>query len=321
LTALTGLATGELFRCASPFNLPGNADHARQLPVPISLSSNPQLRGCLLLITQDVVGEQARSAAREAGREIAILLDYEQRARLRTEQVARFRHALIGPVQGLMNQAGALSRLVRRGNATPEELKNIAAHIRSETNAVGLWRDLQRLYSTDEVKVVLRTRALRPIVEGCVERFREPIRVERESTLQLDFRPPGQVDIPIDGPAIDLVLNNLLDNARKYSFAHTTITVTVDVEKTGAWVRVVIEDIGHGIPKRLQDRIYQIGERLDWEDRVRSIDGTGLGLPISRAIVLRHGGRIYHECHEGISVSDPNRCLVRFIVELPTGWR
>lgn len=301
------------------FLLPDAFHRAHQIAVRINLASNPLLRGCVLVIAEHSAGQQAWSAAVEAAREISLLLDYEQRTRLRIEQGARFRHALLGPVQGLMNQAGELNRLVKRGPAEPEKLQEIAARVRSEANAIGLWRDIQRLYATTEVKVVPRTQALRPIVERCVERFREPIRAERSGTLQLDFRSAGSLDIPIDEPAFDLVLTNLLDNARKYSFAHTTVGVTV--ESLRSVVRVTVEDVGHGIPPRLRDRIYEVGERLDWEDRVRSIDGTGLGLPISRAIVEAHGGRLYHECDEGISVTDSSRCRVRFIIELPNRWR
>jgi signal transduction histidine kinase len=316
---LDALSVSPIAERLPTFILPDAFRRADQIAVRITLASNPLLRGCVLMIAEQPAGQQAWSAAAEAAREIALLLDYEQRTRLRIEQGARFRHALLGPVQGLMNQAGALNRLVKRGPAEPEKLREIAARVKSEANAIGLWRDIQRLYATTEVRVVPRTQALRPIVERCVERFREPLRVERSCALEIDFRSAGSLDIPIDEPAIDLVLTNLLDNARKYSFAHTTVKVTV--ESLRSVVRVTVEDVGHGIPPRLQERIYQVGERLDWEDRVRSIDGTGLGLPISRKIVVAHGGRLYHECDEGISVSDSNRCRVRFIIELPNRWR
>ena len=309
----------QLATLQGPFQLPDPLLRSQQLQVPIRLTGNSMLRGCLLLITEHPVGQQGRAAANDAAREIAILLDYEQRARLRAEQTARFRHALLGPVQGLMNEADEITRMIRRGNIDVEELQTIAAYIRNEANAVGKWRELQRLYaSNDHVKVVLQRRPLRPLVERCVDRFREPIRVERESTLSLDFRATGSLDIPMDESAIDLVLNNLLDNARKYAFAHTTITMTV--ENLRSVVRITVEDIGHDIPDRLDERIYEVGERLDWEDPVRAIRGTGLGLPISRAIALAHNGRLFHECETGIS-SDPNRSRVRFILELPSGWR
>jgi signal transduction histidine kinase len=321
LADLMSMAGDDLVKRSTPFNLQEAPQRAHQLAVRITLSSNPVLRGCLLFISDQPLHRQARTAAQEASREIAILLDYEQRSRLRIEQAARLRHALLGPVQGLMNQAGEINRLIKRGDVTPDRLRAISTRIKSEANSVGLWREIQRLYSASEVKVVPRRASLRPLVERCVERFREPILEERKSKLQLDFRPPGALQIDMDEAAIDLVLNNLLDNARKYCFAHTTVTVTVAVDSFTANVHVNVEDVGHGIPDRLNTRIYEVGERLDWDDRVRSITGTGLGLPISKTLVELHGGKLSHECEQGISASDPLRCRVRFTKELPSGWR
>jgi signal transduction histidine kinase len=319
LDALTTTPLQHRWRELPSFTLPDSFRSHHQLAVPISLNSNTLLRGCVLVIASNPLGRRERTATTEAAREISILLDYEQRRHLRVVEGARFRHALLGPVQGVMNQADVLNRLVKHGQVTADQLRDVAARISSEANAIGLWRDIQRLYASKEVRIVKRTQALRPIVERCVDRYREPIRVERSSQLELSFRASGSLDIPVDEPAIDLVLTNLLDNARKYCFAHTIVTVIV--ESLRSTVRVAVEDIGHGIPRRLETRIYQVGERLDWEDRVRSIDGTGLGLPISLALVEAHGGRLYHECTEGISTSDVNRCRVRFTMELPSRWR
>jgi signal transduction histidine kinase len=248
------------------------------------------------------------------------LLDYEQRSRLRIEQTARFRHALLGPVQGLLNQADELDIAISDGNIDKDELRSIAGRTRKEANRVALWREFQRLYATDRVRVVRRMRPLRPIVQRCFERFREPIRVDHNRVLQLDFGVPGQLDLPIDEDAIDLVLNNLLDNARKYSFANTTVTINVAIDNLRQMVRVIVEDIGWGIPHRDRERIYDVGERMGWDDPIRPIVGTGLGLPISRRIVREHDGDLFHES-KSISTSDVNRCAVRFIMELPRGWR
>lgn len=321
LAELMTATAGELVRRSAPFALPETPQRAYQLAVRITLGTNPLLLGCLLFISDQPLHLQARTAAQEAAREIAILLDYEQRSRLRIEQAARLRHALVGPVQGLMNQAGEINRLIKRGEVTADKLKAISTRIKSEANSVGLWRETQRLYSASEVKVMPRRCSLRALVERCVERFREPILEERKSKLQLEFRHPGALQIEMDEAAIDLVLNNLLDNARKYCFSNTTVTVVVAVDSFTTNVHVAVEDVGHGIPDRLKTRIYEIGERLDWDDTVRSITGTGLGLPISKALIEKHGGTLSHECETGLSASDPDRCRVRFTMELPSGWR
>lgn len=314
--ALIALQTGPPF--PTQLVLPETLGHHLQLIQRFGPAGNSMLRGCLLLMFPQAVGQQARLAAQEAAREISLLLDYEQRARMSIEQTARFRHALLGPVQGLLNQADEIDLATADGTPESGVLSDISARIRSEANKIALWRDLQRLHASDQVRVVQRMRPLRPLVERCVARFRAPIRAERESQLLLVLNAHGQLDIPIDESAIDMVINNLLDNARKYAFAHTTVTVTV--ENTRHIVRTIVENIGHGIPARDYDRIYEVGERMAWDDPVRAITGTGLGLPISRRIVHAHGGQLSHECSPETSPDIP-RFKVRFIMELPSGWR
>jgi signal transduction histidine kinase len=90
-------------------------------------------------------------------------------------------------------------------------------------------------------------------------------------------------------------------------------------------VRLWVEDVGHAIPERLARSIYRVGERLDWKDPIRAIDGTGLGLPMARALVEKHGGTIRHSSQslglakEKSGELQPHR--VRFVVELPHNWR
>ncbi|GAB2448730.1 ATP-binding protein [Conyzicola lurida] len=79
----------------------------------------------------------------------------------------------------------------------------------------------------------------------------------------------------------------LVDNAAKYSPAGSRI----DVGSTGgdATVEFWVADRGSGIPVEAQDRIF---ERFGRADAGRGIRGSGLGLPIVRAIAEAHGGRV-----------------------------
>ncbi len=85
-------------------------------------------------------------------------------------------------------------------------------------------------------------------------------------------------------------INNLLENAVKYSPSKIAITVEILDEASDLLVRVT--DKGQGIPqgelKRIFRRFYRVNERL--RQRVK---GTGLGLFIVRGIARRHGGSAY----------------------------
>ncbi len=85
-------------------------------------------------------------------------------------------------------------------------------------------------------------------------------------------------------------INNLLENAVKYSPGKIAITVEILDEATDLLVRVT--DKGQGIPqselKRIFRRFYRVNERLR-----QRIKGTGLGLFIVRGVARRHGGSAY----------------------------
>lgn len=88
------------------------------------------------------------------------------------------------------------------------------------------------------------------------------------------------------------VLNNLLDNARSFSPDNSDITVGVD--RIGDEVEIVVEDSGPGIPEENLEKVFQ----RFYTDRP-GVDSfgknSGLGLNISRQIILAHGGRIWAE--------------------------
>jgi signal transduction histidine kinase len=95
-----------------------------------------------------------------------------------------------------------------------------------------------------------------------------------------------------DRERIEEVLQNLLDNAVKYSPRHHELTVACYV--TGEEVIVSVSDAGMGIALREQeqifDRFHRVGDPLS-----QANPGAGLGLYICKAIIEAHGGRIWVE--------------------------
>lgn len=110
--------------------------------------------------------------------------------------------------------------------------------------------------------------------------------------------PPNLPTVMADRDRIEEVLENLLDNAVKYSPDKPVVTVVC--RATGDEVIVSVSDAGMGISLREQeqifDRFYRVGNAM-----TNSLQGAGLGLYICRAIVEAHGGRIWVESalHQG----------------------
>ena len=96
-------------------------------------------------------------------------------------------------------------------------------------------------------------------------------------------------DATILGNKIDLerVIYNILDNAIKYTPKRGNITVSDEISK-GKYI-LTISDTGNGIPKDIIDKIFDPFFR---GDASRNTEGAGLGLTLSKKIILNHKGTI-----------------------------
>jgi len=112
----------------------------------------------------------------------------------------------------------------------------------------------------------------------------------------------------IDTKRIRQVLDNLIDNALKYSPAGTEIVISV--KKNGQELVIGVADQGRGIPPdeltRIFERMYRIEQRL-----TSGASGIGLGLHVCRQLVEAHGGRIWAESTLGKGTT------IQFTLPLP----
>lgn len=122
---------------------------------------------------------------------------------------------------------------------------------------------------------------LATVVEPVAQRFE----VEHPArTLTVDLA-PDLPEVVVDRDRITQVLANLLDNAVKHGAGAITIAVRPGPEE----VRCVVADEGGGIPAAELGRLFGRYYRL----QDMRTTGLGLGLYISRGIVVAHGGRIW----------------------------
>ena len=98
---------------------------------------------------------------------------------------------------------------------------------------------------------------------------------------------PGVPSVSMDVQRIAEVIRHLLENAAKYSPPGTPIQATAEVSDRS--LRVSIADQGPGIDDFEQSLIFEKFYRGRGQ---RLVQGTGMGLPIARAIIEAHGGTI-----------------------------
>ncbi len=119
----------------------------------------------------------------------------------------------------------------------------------------------------------------------------------KKHTLSL-LAPFEYLVVQIDPRRIEQVLNNLLNNAIKYSPEGGPITVTIDADTVQQMAVISIRDAGIGIPAHQQAHVFGRFIRAD-NARANGIGGTGLGLYLCREFVEHHGGHIWFESTEG----------------------
>lgn len=93
-----------------------------------------------------------------------------------------------------------------------------------------------------------------------------------------------------DADAIESVVNNLLQNAEKYS-ANKKAEVLIDLKRNKKNIELIFKDNGIGIPDNEKENVFTAFYRIGNEE-TRRTKGTGLGLYISKYIIDNHKGKI-----------------------------
>ena len=126
--------------------------------------------------------------------------------------------------------------------------------------------------------------------------FYELVAEERQIGLRLR----GQGTVAGDRIMIRRAISNLLSNAIRHAYDHTIVTVLIDVQPLQTTLSVCNE--GDLIPEDIAPRLFDRFYRADHARAHPGTEGAGLGLAITRAVMLAHGGSISVESTRGKTV-------------------
>ncbi len=132
---------------------------------------------------------------------------------------------------------------------------------------------------------------LRVVIGDMLALLRLPAQ-DKSITLsaKVDEQLPG---VDADSDKITQVLTNLVGNALKFTPAGGAISV--GAVRDGQWVKVGVSDTGIGIPSQALDKVFDKFYQVAGVDQQMKVKGTGLGLPISKGIIEKHGGKMWVE--------------------------
>jgi two-component system sensor histidine kinase KdpD len=244
-----------------------------------------------LAIERNMLAEEARRAQ--------VRIDVEE---LRNSLLSSVSQDLRAPLTSI---SAAADTLVTASDSLPAPArKELAEAIREEADR------LHRLASNFLDTTHLELHRQRQSLEHVVEALLKPMgrRLERHPVSA--NLPPSLPLVPIDGPLIEQVFFNLLDNAVKYTPEGCPIEITA--KASDSEVIVEVADRGPGLPPEVLDRVFEEFYRAK---SALGHAGAGLGLAICRAIVRAHGGRIWAENRAGGGL------VVRFTLPLSEGSR
>jgi signal transduction histidine kinase len=105
---------------------------------------------------------------------------------------------------------------------------------------------------------------------------------------------PDEITITADERRLRQVVFNLVSNAVKFTPAEGWVNVSATV--ADGEVEIQVSDTGLGIPTEDLETIF---EEFEQTEAGKKIEGTGLGLPLSRKLVELHGGRLWAESQPG----------------------
>jgi signal transduction histidine kinase len=241
--------------------------------------------------------------------------------KMRTQFVSDVSHELRTPLTAIKG----LAETLQQGAADdPSARDRFLASIGTETDRlIRLVNDLLILSRADSHAMRMHPQRVRleSLLLSTVRLFSAQL---DEKGLELSVRqPPDPISLNLDPDRMAQVLSNLLDNALKHTPAGGEIRVTVgDVQvrqgalrpateagrafadprelprrrplPEGRWLLITIRDTGWGISPSDQPHLFERFYRAD-KSRARDRGGSGLGLPIAKALVEAHGGHIWLE--------------------------
>lgn len=231
---------------------------------------------------------ETRAALAGNGNVVLLLEDKTEAHRLddaRRDFVANISHELKTPIGAI----GLLAEALVDATDDPETVRKFSKSLRKESRRLAdLVQDIIQL-SRIQTKDVLSN--AQPVeVSALVAEAAERCAILAESRdITVTVNCAENIEVVGDVELLTVAVKNLIDNAIQYSEPKQHVGIGVSVSKNT--VQISVADVGIGIPKDEQSRIFERFYRVD-ASRSRQTGGTGLGLSLVKHIVFSHGGEI-----------------------------
>jgi PAS domain S-box-containing protein len=244
---------------------------------------------------RDITGRKRDEAAllkakEEAERE----RENAQRANLAKSQfLSRMSHELRTPLNAILGfgQLLEISSLCEPDHQSVHQIMKAGRHLLDLINEV---LDISRIESGN-LAISLEPVSVREVCLDTLDLVK-PMAAQRVISLETNLHEEQAEYISADRQRIKQVLLNLLSNAVKYNRDGGCVSLRV-VPALNGRLRINVTDTGRGIPPEKMNRLFTPFDRLDAE--ASGIEGTGIGLTLSRRLMEAMGGTLGVESEMG----------------------
>ncbi|HWR37395.1 MAG TPA: ATP-binding protein [Clostridia bacterium] len=211
------------------------------------------------------------------------------------EFVANAAHELKTPIAVLKS---TLQLLIQRPRTADEYRAQVEIALEDVARLETLTHSMLRLARAEEVQTSNRRHDL-PLVDvamTCEESAGRLRAVADNRSVRIEVKSQGSPRLHADPEDLEMIWNNLLENAVRYSPTDSAVIACISID--GQYAQVEIRDCGSGIPTSDLQNIFNRFHRAD-ASRSRETGGYGLGLAIVKAMVDAYGGTISAESGDG----------------------
>lgn len=243
---------------------------------------------------ESVVDIYAASLSDDSGKQIGAVVvlhdisELKSLERIRTDFVANASHELKTPITAIR---GLSESVIDHESMDRETMLHFMNRIHSQSirlsQLVGDLMALSRLEVDFEEKqfTIINMNLL---IKNCIKQAEAAIE-QKNQKLEVNIT-EDNVYVTGDRQNLSQLIDNLIDNAIKYTPENGQVSVNLSIENNSTMLVEVI-DTGIGISPQYQQRIFERFYRVD-KARSRSLGGTGLGLSIVKNIAEKHAGSI-----------------------------
>ncbi len=232
--------------------------------------------GYVLDITQRKVAEEALKEAKQ---------EADRANQAKSEFLSRMSHELRTPLNAILG----FSQLLEMGNPSPQQRERVAQILKAGRHLLDLINEVLDIARIEAGRMAFSPEAVD--VSHALQEARDlvrPLAEQQHCRISIDVSQTSS-HVLADRQRLKQVLLNLLSNAIKYNREEGTVSVACEDAAQGR-LRIKVIDTGRGIPPEMMHKLFIPFMRFDPE--TANIEGTGLGLALSKRLMEAMGGTL-----------------------------